>query len=384
MRFSVFLFLVASLLLSGCSDDDDADLYEPDPLVDIDNQFEIKTLWSTSVGDGIDDQALKISPVFAYKKIYVADTTGKIVAINPDNGKQIWESDFELAIAGGPAVASKIVVVGTLQGEVLAVDAETGKEKWRAQVSSEVISSPAIGDGFVAVRTVDGKIYAFDAATGEQKWFYDESIPALTLRGNSSPVIANGGVISGFSNGKLAVFVLSNGQIAWEKKIATPIGSSEIQRLVDVDLQPLIVGSSIYIGAFNGNLAALDFRKGEFMWQRELSTFQDMAVGDLFLFVTHENSHLSGVNRTNGVIIWTQKELNRRQLTAPGVVGDYLVVSDYEGYVHWLSKKTGKIVSREHIDSSGIAATPLVIDDKVILYARDGSLVAIEKENNKK
>lgn len=379
MRFYAFLILFASLLISGCSDEDE-DLYEPDPLVDIDNQFDIKTLWSTSVGDGIGDQALKLSPVYAYKKIYVADASGNIVAVNPDNGKKVWESDFELAIAGGPAVASKIVVVGTLQGEVLAVDAETGEEKWRAQVSSEIISSPAIGDGYVAVRTVDGKIYALDATTGEQKWFYDESLPALTLRGNSSPIIANGGVISGFSNGKLAVFILANGQIAWEKKIATPIGSSEIQRLVDVDLQPLIVGSSIYIGAFNGNLASLDFRKGEFIWQRELSTFQDMAVGDLFLFVTHENSHLSGVNRSNGVIIWTQKDLNRRQLTAPGVVGDYLVVSDFEGYVHWLSKKTGKIVSREHIDSSGIAAVPLVIEDKVILYTRDGSLVAITKE----
>jgi len=381
MRYSVFLLLLASLLISGCSDEDE-DLFVPDPLVDIDNQFKIKTLWSTNIGDGIGDQALKISPVYAYEKIYVADSSGRIVAINPENGKKVWESNFELAIAGGPAVASKIVVVGTLQGEVLAVDAETGKEKWRALVSSEIISSPAIGDGYVAVRTVDGKIYALDATTGEQKWFYDESLPALTLRGNSSPVIANGGVISGFSNGKLAVFVLENGQIAWEKKIATPVGSSEIQRLVDVDLQPLIVGSSIYIGAFNGNLASLDFRKGEFIWQRELSTFQDMAIGDLFLFVTHENSYLSGVNRSNGVIIWTQKDLHRRQLTAPGVVGDYLVVSDFEGYVHWLEKKSGKIVSRKHIDSSGIAAVPLVIDDTVILYTRDGSLVAVKKQKN--
>ncbi len=378
MRFHAPILLIAALLIAGCSDDED--LYEPDPLVDIENQFEIKTLWSTSVGDGIGEQALKISPVYAYKKIYIADTNGVIAAINPDNGKKIWEVDYEMAIAGGPSVASKLLAVGTSQGEVLVVDAETGDEKWRAQVSSEIISSPAIGDGYVVVRTVDGKIYAFDALSGEQKWFYDESLPPLTLRGNSAPVIANGGVISGFSNGKLAVFILANGQVAWEKKIATPIGSSEIQRLVDVDLQPLVVGGSIYIGSFNGNLGSLDFRSGEFNWQRELSTFQDMAVGDLWLFVTHENSHVSGINRSNGVIIWTQKDLNRRQLTAPGVVGDYLVVSDFEGYVHWISSSDGKIVSREHIDSSGIAANPLVIGEKVILYTRDGSLVAIKKK----
>ncbi len=378
MRFYALFFIFASLLMVGCSDD--VDIYEPDPLVDIDNQFEIKTLWSTSVGDGIGEQALELSPVYAYKKIYIADTTGVIAAINPDNGKKIWEKEFELPIAGGPTVASRLLAVGTSQGEVLVLDADTGEEKWRALVSSEIISSPAIGDGYVVVRTVDGKIYAFDAFTGEQKWFYDESLPPLTLRGNSSPVISSGGVISGFSNGKLAVFILQNGQMAWEKKIATPIGSSEIQRLVDVDLQPLVVGGTIYIGSFNGNLASLDFRNGEFNWQRELSTYQDMAVGDLLLFVTHENSHVSGINRSNGVIIWTQKELHRRQLTAPGVVGDYIVVSDFEGYVHWISTSDGKIVSREHIDSSGIAASPLVIGDKVILYTRDGSLVAIKKK----
>jgi len=380
MRSYAAILLVASLLLSGCSDDEDVDIYAPNPLVDVENQFEVKTLWSANVVDGIGDKAVKISPVYAYNKIYVADTNGKIVALDPSNGKKIWESDYDIPIAGGPAVANKILAVGTSQGELLVVDAETGKEKWRALVSSEIISSPAVGEGHVAVRTVDGKIYAFDAASGEQKWFYDESLPPLTLRGNSSPVIANGGVISGFSNGKLAVFILANGQLAWEKRIATPIGSSEIQRLVDVDLAPLIVGSSLYIGSFNGNLASLDFKNGEFNWQRELSTFQDMAVGNLLLFATHENSHLSAINRTNGVIIWTQKDLYRRQLTAPAFVGGHVVVSDFEGYVHWISAKTGKIESRKHIDSSGIAAAPLIIDDKVILYTRDGSLVALQKQ----
>ena len=379
MRLYLAALLLSVVLLSGCSEDDD--IYEPNPLVDLDNKFDIKKLWSTNIGEGVGEGTGKIAPVYAYNKIYVADTEGKIVAVNPDNGKLVWESEFDLPITGGPAVASKLVAVGTSQGEVLVVDAESGVEKWRAQVSSEIISSPAIGEGHVAVRTVDGKIYAFDAKTGEQKWFYDESLPPLTLRGNSAPVIANGGVISGFANGKLAVFILENGQPAWEKKIATPIGSSEIQRLVDVDLTPLVVGPSIYIGSFNGNLASLDFRNGEFQWQRELSTFQDMAIGELLLFATHEDSHLSAINRSNGVIIWTQKELYRRQLTAPGVVGEHVIVSDFEGYLHWLSAKTGKIESRSQIDSSGIAAGPLVIEDKVILYTRDGSLVAIKKES---
>lgn len=377
-RVYLLALLTTILLLTGCEEEED--FYEPNPLVDIEEKFDIKTLWSTNIGDGIGDGAVKISPVYAYEKIYIADTSGVISAINPSNGKKIWQAEFDLPITGGPAVANKLLAVGTNQGDLLVIDAETGKEKWRAQVSSEIISAPAIGEGYVVARTVDGKIYAFDAATGKQAWFYDESLPALTLRGDSSPIIINGGAISGFSNGKLAVFILETGQLAWEKKIATPIGGSEIQRLVDVDLTPLVVGTSIYIGSFNGNLASLDFRDGEFNWQRELSTFQDMAAGDLLLFAVHENSHLSAINRSNGVIIWTLKDLHRRQLSAPGVIGDHVVVCDFEGYIHWISQKTGKIEGREHIDSSGIAAPPLIIDDKVILFSRDGTLIAIKKK----
>jgi outer membrane protein assembly factor BamB len=379
MRLPLIAIVGMAILLVGCSDDED--LYQPNPLIDIENQFESKTLWSTDIGEGLGERSGKISPVYAYKKIYVADGDGLVAAVNPDNGKVLWQNDFELPIAGGPAVGNRIVAVGTSQGEVLVLDAENGDELWRAQVSSEVISSPAIGEGHVAVRTVDGKVYAFDAKSGEQKWFYDESLPALTLRGNSAPIIASGGVISGFANGKLSVFLLSNGQPAWEKRIATPLGSSEIQRLVDVDLTPLVVGPTIYIGSFNGNLAALDIRNGEFQWQRELSTFQDMAFGDLLLFVTHENSYLSAVNRSNGVIIWTQKDLHRRQLTAPGAIGEHVIVGDFEGYVHWMSVRTGKIESRIHIDSSGIAAAPLIINDKAIIYTKDGELVAIKKHS---
>ena len=220
--------LIAVLVLSGCSDED-VDIYEPDPLVDLDNQFETREVWSTNIGDGSSDTTVKLAPVYAYEKIFAADGSGVVAAINPDNGQIVWRVELEVPIGGGPAVSSNLVAVGTQQGELIVLDANDGSQKWRKPVSSEIISAPAIGEGYVVVRTVDGKITAFDAVSGEQKWVYDQSMPALTLRGNSAPVIVGGGVISGFSNGKLAVFILQNGRVAWEKTITAPIGHSEIQ-----------------------------------------------------------------------------------------------------------------------------------------------------------
>ncbi len=378
MRLFYTGLLLSVLALSGCSDDD-IDIYEPDPLVDLDNKFSTEVLWSTDIGDEALDKTAKISPVYAYEKIFVAGNDGSVAAVNPENGKIIWKTELGVPVGGGPAVSSQLVAVGTQSGEVIVLDAEKGTEKWRRTVSSEVISSPAIGDGYVVVRTVDGKVTAFDLA-GEQKWFYDQSMPKLTLRGNSAPVIVGGGVVSGFSNGKLAVFLLENGQIAWEKTITAPSGRSEIQRLVDVDIKPMVAGKNIYVAAYNGNLVSVKANNGETVWQRELSTFQEITLSNLMLLVTHENSYVSAVNRSNGVMLWTQKDLHRRQLSAPVSVGDYVVVTDFEGYLHWLSRKDGSLLSRREIDSDGIGAEPLVINDKVILLSYSGTLYAVKKK----
>ncbi len=378
MRIIFTGVLLAALMLSGCSDD--VDIYEPDPLVDLDNQFDTQTLWDTTIGDGTQDKTVKIAPVFMYDKIFVADGSGVVAAVNPDNGKIIWQVELDVVIGGGPAVANNVVAIGTQQGELILLDANDGAIKWRKSVSSEIVSSPAVGDGHVVVRTVDGKITAFDAETGEQKWFYDQVMPSLTLRGESAPVIIGGGVIAGFSNGKLGVFLLENGRLAWEKTISSPVGHSEIQKLVDVDIKPLVSGSQIFISAYNGNLLNIQANNGQVLWQRELSTFQELSLSELMLLVTHENSFVSAVNQTNGVVLWTQKALHRRQLSAPAAVGQHIVVADFEGYLHWLSRKDGTMESREHIDSDGISAAPLVIDDKVILLSHSGTLYAVKKD----
>ncbi|MET1256259.1 outer membrane protein assembly factor BamB [Aliikangiella maris] len=371
------LLLLTALIVAGCSDE--VDIYEPDPLVDLDNQFETKVLWKTSIGDGTNDKTVKLSPVYAYQKIFVADGSGNVAAVNPDNGEVIWQTELNTVIGGGPAVANNIVAVGTTQGEVIVLNAADGTEKWRRAVSSEIITSPAVGDGYVVVRSVNDKLTAFDAESGEQQWLHDQTMPSLTLRGDSSPVIVGGGVISGFSNGKLAVFLLDSGRLAWEKTITAPVGYSEIQKLVDVDVKPLVSGTNVYVAAYNGNLTSIEASNGQAIWQRELSTFQEITLSELILLVTHENSHVSAVDKSNGVILWTQKALHRRQLSAPESIGDNVVVTDFEGYLHWLSRKDGTLVSREHIDSDGISAVPLVIDNKVILFGHSGNLYAVAK-----
>ncbi|MCO7227444.1 outer membrane protein assembly factor BamB [Pleionea sp. CnH1-48] len=373
------LLVASSLLLTGCGADEDE--LVPNPLPEIEATVEFEKVWDISVGSGVDERLLKLSPAYGYNKIYAADVDGVVKAINPENGDTVWERELEADISGGVSVGNLHVAVGTRDGQIILLDAETGEDKWQAQTSSEIISAPAIDDGYVVVRTVDGMIYTYAVDSGERQWFYDKTLPSLTLRGTSAPVISRGAAISGFANGKVGVFLLDGGRLAWEKQISAPSGRSELERIVDVDAQPLVFGSTLYAASYNGNVISIELRSGETLWQRELSTFRDMSIHSQLLLVAHDNSYVSALNRNSGAILWTQKDLFLRNLSKPVAFGGHVVVGDYEGYLHILDKDTGQLIGQESVSSSGIIANPLVLDDKLVILTRDGDLIAYKKQS---
>lgn len=371
--------LPAALLLAGCSwfgGDDDA-AFQPAELKDIQSQFEVTINWSVSAGDGVGEFYNKLQPVVYNDKVYVADSDGRVYAIDAKTGKTVWETEVESEIYGGVAAGLGLIALGSTDAEVIVLDAETGEELWRNLVSSEVVSSPAISDGMVIVRTIDGKVFALNAKSGEREWLYDRTVPALTLRGNSSLSANHGVVVTGFSNGKIAMFVTENGRAVWEKRVASASGRSELDRVVDVDSTPLIVGDVIYAVTFNGNIAAFDVRSGEALWQREMSSYQNIAVDGQIISVVDARSRVRALDRRTGGTLWTQDDLYDRRLTAAVPFGGFLVAGDYEGYLHWFDKTTGRLVAREQLSSAGIIADPVATATHLYVYTRGGSLYAI-------
>src|SRR5690606_29964714 len=124
---------------------------------------------------------------------------------------------------------------GSLDGEVVALDLDSGAERWRGKVSSEVLAQPAIARGVVVVRSYDGRLFGLDATTGERRWLYDRGMPSLTLRGNSTPVIAGGTVYAGYDDGRVVALRLEDGAVAWEQVVAIGEGRTELDRMVDID-----------------------------------------------------------------------------------------------------------------------------------------------------
>ena len=252
---ALLLILGAALVLSACSSANLKPPRELEPLTE--PEVRIETLWSGQAGRGVGDQFLHL-PVRHHEQTgYAADYQGYVKAFELATGKLKWERHTDLELATGAVYDNGRLYFGTRQGEVVALSAEEGELLWRAELSSEVIARPAVADGTLVARTNDGKLFALEAASGERRWVYDRSVPALTLRGNSAPVIVNDLVIAGSDNGRLSALVLSNGSVFWETAISYPSGKTELERMIDIDAEPVVVGDVVYAVTYQGRLAAV-------------------------------------------------------------------------------------------------------------------------------
>jgi outer membrane protein assembly factor BamB len=368
--------------VSGISDyfmggEDNSD--PPAVLVEYTPEIKIEKIWQESVGDGADEQSLKLVPVIGLGKILAADRNGLVQAREPGTGRLIWEAETDVNFSAGPGLGAGTVILGSSDAEVVALNSENGELLWKAEVSSEVLSIPVIAKGIVVVRTTDGAVIALNEKTGAKLWSYEHNAPALSVRGIGAPIIIEDNVIEGYDNGKLMALRLADGKYVWETSIAIPKGRSEVERLVDLDVDPIEVGGVIYIASYHGGAAAISELDGDVLWRNEaISSYTGLSHDFRYLYLSDSTDDVWQLDQRTGASLWKQKELHQRKLTAPAVYESYVVVGDFEGYVHWLSTSDGRQLGRIKVADSAIDAKPIVVDDTVYIYANDGTLAALK------
>ncbi|EIC20088.1 outer membrane protein assembly factor BamB [Thiorhodovibrio frisius] len=340
-------------------------------------QLAVDTLWKTRIGKGTDGRALNLVPVPRDGRLYVADGRGQVAVLSQNDGRVIWERDTDLRLSGGPEVVGDLLVLGTSDGELIGLSAQDGRERWRAQLSSEILSTPRIAGEQVIVHTIDDSVYALSASDGKELWRYSYPAPVLTLHGSSSPIIVNDNAIVGIAGGRLVSLELEHGAPNWELTVTPASGRSELERIADLDVDPVVVGDIAYVATYNGDLAAVDIVTGAVLWRRELSAYAGLAADEGRLFVTDSSDILWGATTADGSGLWKQDALKYRRLTAPAILGDKLVVGDIDGWVHWLALDDGRLLARDRVSKSRIVHRPAVANGRVFVYANDGTVAAL-------
>lgn len=367
------MLVIAAGLLASCAKE--KDVTPPAELVEFEPAVRVDRVWSASV-KGDDVLRLGLQPAVAGERVYAAGHGGDVRAFELASGRELWRASTELELAGGPAVGEGLVVVGGAGGRVIALDAETGDERWRALTTGEVIASPAVDGGLVVIRTVDGKIRGFRAEDGREAWLYEQPMPRLTLRGNAPPVISGDTVYVGLDNGKVVALTLRTGELLWNTTVAPSQGRTEIERLVDIDSPVRVAGSDLFVVGYQGRVAMLARDSGQIWWGRELSSHRGLVADDDALYVTRADSTVMALRRRDGTPLWEQDDLLWRSLTAPILVGDALVVADFEGYVHWLDRADGRILARGKTGGGRITNAPVAAGELLVVQTDSGEIQA--------
>ena len=151
-----------------------------------------------------------------------------------------------------------------------------------------------------------------------------------------------------------------------------------------IDSSAAIVDGVVYVGAFNGDLVAVDFATGKLRWKYEAGSpigESSPAVSGGTVFVGDSSGIFHAVRTRDGSKLWTFKTQSEIK-SSPVVVGAVVLIGSYDGFLYALDAATGALKWKFETDGP-VHATPAVHNGVVILAGCDESLRAFNVADGK-
>ena len=275
------LSLLIISMITGCStlnfwSSEEEDLEEPRPLQRIENLFKLDRIWSR--GFNSDNSLGNYRIAFDGDEIIITNEDGDIFNINKFNGKVNNKYEFEVDVSVSVAFGFNKIVLADKDGMIYCLSAANKDLIWSLDSGAEVLSIPAIDAKAVVVHTSAGQLLAIDTNSGSLNWSYRSQLPNLTIRGNSTPLIANDQVFATFDNGRLGSFDIATGFSLFDGPISYKEGSSELENLIDADSTPVIEGPLVFATNYQGSLTGFSIQEGRPVLSIKSSSFHPPVI----------------------------------------------------------------------------------------------------------
>lgn len=376
-KIQFFIIIQAIFILNSCSSfdglrfwkSDEVDPDEPKELYKIENKKDVQIIWDISYNG--ENEIGNFEPAFSSKSIFFADSEGTLSSIDISSGNINWSTELNF-LASGTAAGFGIIVVADVDGNVIALDQKDGSKLWSTNVKGEVLSKSVVDTKIVAIKTGSGELIGLNKQTGEIEWSYRSKLPALTVRGSSSPVISDNLLYTSFDNGRLGVFEIDSGFPIWDGAISYVSGSSELENLIDADSSPVIEGGLVYTTNYQGNLNIFDIAQRRSVWSYEISSFYSPVLTRGMLIVVEDNSKIKSFSSKSLQESWINEDYINRDLSNAVSHKGAVIVGDYEGYIHIIDPLNGKTISRKKLSKKPIKS----------LFSRSNSLYVIDESFN--
>ena len=375
MKKIINLALLTSIIVfTGCAD---KSVRQPKPIPVIKQSIDMKKSWHKDVGAYTWDRYLRLTPAFYADTLYVADRKGYLFSIDSKSGKTIYKKKLRKKFTSDIGVGKQYILIGTHDATLVVINRKTGEIIRELELTNEVISAPIVHQGKAIIKSIDGVVTTFDIKTGKKIWEHKEvDVPSLSLRVGSSPIVKNEKVYVGFSNGQLVALALSTGEVAWRKLITDNKNFALDDIIVDIDINPKLYHSDLYIAGMNSNLISLDTNKNSFNWKKKISTFSGLDVDRASVIVIDNDGVIYCYRRSNGRLVWRQESLKFRDLTGPTMYKGKVFFADKHGYLYAISQATGNFLAMTKVHKTGVVSNLIVKNDMVFVKANNGYMTA--------
>ncbi len=367
-RTGVVLLLLGTLAACGTSRPKPADLPASPALI------AVRPVWNARIGKV--DFPLQLRT--GEGSMALADSGGDVVALDLQTGREQWRTAVGNRLSAGVGGADGRWSVVTRSNDLVALNA--GKLNWRAPQTVPSYTAPLVAGGRVFLLAADRSVSAFDGASGRRLWLQQRPSEALTLRQAGLLMPIGNTLVAGLS-GRMVGLDPSSGSARWEVALASPRGTNDVERLVDLVDHVSRIGNVVCARAFQAAVGCVDAGRGALVWTRQANGFEGVGGDEQQVYGSESDGTLQAWRRSDGEPAWSNKSLKYRRLSAPLALPRAVVVGDDSGNVHLFSRDDGKLLARVGTDGSPIAAGPVLINDATfVVVTRNGGVFAMRAE----
>lgn len=362
--------LVAALL-AACSSGPKRP--EPAPLQPDPQRISVRQVWTAELGKV--DFPLVVQTAGA--TVALASGAGDVNLLDARTGEVLWRTSVGATLNAGVGHDGRSAAVVTTENELVVL--QSGKELWRQRLAAPSYTPPLVAGARVFVLGADRSVTAFDGASGRRLWNQTRTGEPLVLR-QPGVLMAVGDTLVVGLGARLVGMNPLNGTSRWELPLASPRGTNDVERLVDLVTGVARQGDSVCLRSFQATVGCVDAARGALLWTKPAAGAQGLSGDAELLLGVEFDDTLVAWRRADGERLWSSNALRYRRLTAPLLLGAGLVVGDEGGRLHFLARADGALQARVETDGSPIATTPVLAGNTLVVVTRNGRVLGLRPE----
>jgi outer membrane protein assembly factor BamB len=363
--------LALSALLLACSSAPSRP--EPAPLPPDPKLLGMRQAWSADIGRV--DFSLVVQVVG--NTVGLVSSEGRVSLLDARTGEPVWRAEVGAPLNAGVGHDGRVAAVVTTENELVTL--QEGRELWRQRLGAPSYTAPLVAGGRVFVLGADRSVSAYDGQSGRRLWNQTRSGEALVLRQPGVLIPVGDTLVAGLS-GRLVGLNPLNGSPRWEVPIATPRGTNDVERLVDLVAGVARQDAVVCTRAFQAALGCVDAARGALLWSKPAAGASGLSGDATQLFGVESDGTVIAWRRNDGERAWSTNQLRYRKLSSPLLLGPALVVGDDAGRLHFLSRTDGALQTRIETDGSPIVATPVLAGNTLVVVTRAGRVLGLRPE----